>query len=59
MDGVDRAVLLDPGHPERSLVSLRMHTLDADRMPDVGSQVVDPVGVSVVDAWILGLVGCP
>jgi uncharacterized repeat protein (TIGR03806 family) len=57
--GVDGAVLLDPGHPERSLVSLRMHTLDADRMPDVGSQVVDPVGVSVVDAWIRGLVVCP
>lgn len=57
--GVDGAVLLDPGHPETSVIALRMHALDATRMPDVGSEVVDPLGVDIVDAWIRGLAGCP
>jgi len=57
--GVDGAVLLDPGRPETSILSLRMHTLDANRMPEVGSRVVDEAGVALVDAWIGGLTACP
>jgi len=51
---------LDPGHPENSVVSLRMHSLDSTfRMPQVGSRVVDPTGSMVVDDWISSLTACP
>ncbi len=57
--GVDGAVLLDPGSPETSILSLRMHALDANRMPEVGTRVVDEDGVAVIDEWIRSLSGCP
>ncbi len=57
--GVTGAVLLDPGHPETSLVSLRMHARDASRMPELGTLQIDTVGVGLVDAWIRALAGCP
>jgi uncharacterized repeat protein (TIGR03806 family) len=51
---------LDPGHPERSVVSLRMHSLDSTfRMPQIGSRVVDDDGTKVVDDWITSLTACP
>jgi len=56
--GVDGARLLDPGSPARSIVALRMHALDATRMPAVGSAQVDAEGVAVVERWISGLEGC-
>jgi uncharacterized repeat protein (TIGR03806 family) len=52
--------LLKPGDHVHSIVSLRMHSLmDKFRMPQLATSVVDPVGTSVVDAWIDGLTGCP
>jgi len=57
--GLPGAVLLAPGDPDLSLMSLRMHTLDSFRMPDIGTRVVDPQGTSLVDAWITGLAACP
>lgn len=53
------ALVVAPGHPESSVLSLRMHALDANRMPGLGSHVVDPEGTALVDAWIAGLVDCP
>lgn len=57
--GVSGSVLLAPGDPSLSLMSLRMHALDSFRMPDVGTRVVDPLGTSLVDEWIEGLSACP
>ncbi len=57
--GVAMARLLAPGAPARSLVSVRVHALDAARMPPVGSLVVDTQGAALVDAWITSLTSCP
>lgn len=50
--GVPDAKVLTPGHPESSLISLRVHALDGSRMPPMGSSVVDPAGVKLLDDWI-------
>lgn len=51
---------LKPGDPEKSVLSVRMHTLDPQmRMPRIGTMVVDELGVTVVDEWIRSLTGCP
>jgi uncharacterized repeat protein (TIGR03806 family) len=58
--GVNGALRLAPGAPESSVLSLRMHTLDAlFRMPQIGSRVVDSAGTGSVDAWIGSLSACP
>ena len=40
------------------IILLRMHTLGNDRMPPIGSQVVDTDGTAAVDAWIDNLKVC-
>jgi uncharacterized repeat protein (TIGR03806 family) len=57
--GVQGARVVAPGHPERSILSLRMHTRDEHQMPPLGTNVVDEVAVDVVDAWIRELEACP
>lgn len=45
-----------PGEPESSALSFRVHALDPGvRMPIVGSNVVDPMGSALIDAWITAL----
>lgn len=56
--GVGGAKVLAPGAPDLSLASLRMHALDASRMPPLATHVVDPEGTALVDAWISSLNGC-
>jgi len=41
------------------VVSLRMHTLDARRMPPLGTRVVDADGTALIDAWITSVTACP
>lgn len=54
------ALLITPGDPEKSVLSLRMHTLNSlVRMPQIGTQVVDEGGTCVIDAWIRSLTDCP
>jgi len=57
--GVPGALLLTPGDPGASVLSLRPHALDGNRMPPLASSIVDPNGTQVLDDWILGLAGCP
>jgi uncharacterized repeat protein (TIGR03806 family) len=57
--GIANARLIAPGEPMRSVVSRRIHALDAARMPPVGSLVVDTQGASLVDAWVTSLPSCP
>jgi hypothetical protein len=56
--GIGGAKLVAPGHPESSVISKRMHALDAKRMPPLASGRVDDNGVQLIDAWIRG-VTCP
>jgi mono/diheme cytochrome c family protein len=56
--GVAGAKLLVPGDPASSLISIRMHRTDGDRMPPLASAVVDPTGTDLVDAWIRSLTAC-
>ena len=56
--GVDGALLLTPGDPSLSLLSLRMHATDYSRMPPIASHVVDTGGAALIDAWITSLTGC-
>ena len=57
--GVPGALLVAPGHPEKSLVLLRMKALDQYRMPPLASHVVDQASVDVLTSWIGGLSSCP
>jgi hypothetical protein len=57
--GVPGARLVAPGHPESSLVSLRMHVRDGFQMPPLATREVDPGGTALVDAWIGSLSHCP
>ena len=57
--GVPGALLVAPGHPEKSLVLLRMKALDQYRMPPLASHVVDQASVDVLTSWIGGLSPCP
>jgi uncharacterized repeat protein (TIGR03806 family) len=58
--GVDAARYFAPGHPENSVISLRMKTLDsASRMPQLATVVEDASGVAVIDAWIKSVTTCP
>ena len=53
------ALLLTPGSPETSILSVRMHALDAARMPPLATSVVDQTGAALVDDWIRSLTACP
>jgi uncharacterized repeat protein (TIGR03806 family) len=57
--GVSGALLVTPGAPPFSILSLRMHALGAARMPPLGSHKVDPLGTSTIDQWIESLTACP
>jgi len=51
--------VVTPGAPEASVLSLRIHATDANRMPGVATHQPDPVGTALVDAWISGMTSCP
>jgi uncharacterized repeat protein (TIGR03806 family) len=56
--GVMGAKVLAPGHPERSMLSARMHATDVNRMPPLATSIVDAAGSQAVDRWITLLSGC-
>jgi uncharacterized repeat protein (TIGR03806 family) len=57
--GATGAKLLVPGDPSHSLISLRIHANDSNRMPPVGRHVVDTQGAALIDQWISSLTACP
>jgi uncharacterized repeat protein (TIGR03806 family) len=57
--GVAGALRLVPGMPDRSLLSLRMHTTEMGRMPQIGTTVVDGLAVQLIDDWIRAMTSCP
>jgi len=56
--GVLNAKLLSPGHPEQSIMSVRMHSTNVNRMPPLATRVVDAAGAQAVDDWITSLTSC-
>ncbi len=50
--GVEGAALITPGAPERSLVYLRMLSLDDLRMPPLATSIVDREGAELISSWI-------
>jgi uncharacterized repeat protein (TIGR03806 family) len=52
-------VLVSPGAPGASVLSLRMHATDGKRMPPVAVSIADPRGTQLIDDWISALVACP
>ncbi len=57
--GITDARLLAPGDPTRSVLLQRMLRRTRERMPPLGSSVIDVYGTGVVGAWIQSLEGCP
>jgi len=59
LDGRDRVI--EPGHPERSVVVARLRATDPFvHMPRGPSHVIDQRGVAMLEAWIASLpAGCP
>ncbi len=57
--GVMGARVVVPGMPARSLLSLRMHALDANRMPPLATRLEDTQGTALIDSWIRSLTACP
>lgn len=56
--GIMDARLLAPGEPDRSILLARIEALDGNRMPPLGSNVVDQQGVDLIRAWIASLDSC-
>ena len=59
--GIDTPALLMPGSPDQSIVLQRMlaPAESGHRMPPLGSLLADPLGTSVIQAWIVALEQCP
>lgn len=56
--GIEGAFLLAPGQPDKSLVAQRMHRQGEERMPPLGTTVLDIQGITVLETWIGTLEGC-
>jgi len=52
---INKAKLIAPGDPDRSIVLFRMKKTGLGRMPHVASSVVDETGVRIVSEWIRGM----
>jgi hypothetical protein len=63
--GLTDPKILAPGHPELSVMSIRMKAAPDDgggkhgRMPLIGSYVVDPQAVDLIGSWITSITMCP
>lgn len=57
--GIEGARLLAPGHPERSIVAVRMGSVGPNAMPPIGKNLVDIDAVAVLEEFISGLESCP
>lgn len=50
--GLDGARIVAPGSPDRSVLLHRMNSLGRERMPRIGSRVIDQEGVQLIRDWI-------
>ena len=56
-EGVDRARVISPHDPWRSILLLRVDTNDDFRMPPLARETIDTQGVALLRAWIESLPG--
>jgi len=49
---------LEPGDPDQSLIYLRMTSVGVERMPPLGTSLLDTEGSAVVRDWITSLASC-
>ncbi len=56
---IEGAVIVSPGDPARSVLSLRLRSTGFAHMPPLGIATVDAAGADLVDAWIEELDACP
>lgn len=52
-------LIITPGSAANSIIVLRMENLEGDRMPQLGTSVIDTAGVELLSEWIDGLASCP
>lgn len=57
--GLSNPMLFAPGVPARSIISHRMQTNGAVRMPPLGTVLIDPNGSTLIDQWISSVTSCP
>ena len=57
--GIEDARLLAPGHPERSIVAVRLGSVGPNAMPPIGKNLVDIDAAAVLEEFIAGLESCP
>ena len=57
--GITGAMLIVPGSPATSIVSRRVHALNAFRMPPLGTVLEDVQGTALIDQWINSITACP
>ena len=57
--GIEDALLLAPGEPDRSVLLSRISRRDAYGMPPLASSIVDEDGAAIVREWIESMTGCP
>jgi uncharacterized repeat protein (TIGR03806 family) len=57
--GIEDALLLAPGEPDRSVLLSRISRRDAYAMPPLASSLVDDDGVALVREWIESMAACP
>jgi uncharacterized repeat protein (TIGR03806 family) len=52
----DNLFVIEPGHPEQSILLHRMESVEPGvMMPELGRTVVDPKGVALIRAWIASM----
>jgi uncharacterized repeat protein (TIGR03806 family) len=56
--GIEDARIVAPGAPERSTLLARMLDRGDEKMPPLGTAVIDPDGTAIIEDWIRGLAGC-
>jgi putative heme-binding domain-containing protein len=55
--GLPAACILKPGEPYNSTLYFRMAKFGRDRMPHIGSERPDEVGLKLIEDWIAGMSG--
>src|SRR5262249_49726454 len=53
--GLPEACIIKPGDPHASTLYFRMSKFGRDRMPHIGSDRPDEVGLALIDEWIAGM----
>jgi uncharacterized repeat protein (TIGR03806 family) len=57
--GITGAMLIAPGSPSTSIVSRRIHSMNSNRMPPLGTVLEDTQGTALIDQWITSITACP